>query len=237
LAPVTEGRASRFRAAARHPLARLADSYATLLVLLLANFLLLELIDDQRWGAVASTLIGAVALVVAISDPAAGETIKRRHAITIAAAVALAPLVLFVNESSVLGVTYLLPVALLVTATLPVTVTRVLKHRRVTLETVLGALCIYVLVGLVFAFVFLAVDGLGVDSFFVQPGEHEQPEFVYFSFVTLTTLGFGDLSPTPGLAQASVVLEALLGQILLVTLVARFVTLWTRELARDRDAA
>jgi len=234
---VTDGRASRFRAAARRDAARLVDSYGTLLALLLANFLLLELIDDPRWGAVASTLIGAVALVVAISDPAAGERVKRRHVVTIVAAVALAPIVLFVNESSVLGVTYLLPVALLVTATLPVTVTRVLRHRRVTLETVLGALCIYVLVGLVFAFVFLAVAGLGVDDFFVQPGPHGQSEYVYFSFVTLTTLGFGDLSPTPGLAQALVVIEALLGQILLVTLVARFVTLWTRQLASDQDVA
>jgi hypothetical protein len=232
---VPTGRATRLRAAAGRDAARLFDSYATLLALLLANFLLLELIDDPRWGAVASTLLGAVALVVAISDPAAGETITRRHAVTVVGAIALAPVVLFVNESSLLAITYLLPVALLVTATLPVTVSRVLKHRRVTSETVLGALCIYVLTGLVFAFLFLAVEEFGVDQFFVQPGPHSQSEYVYFSFVALTTLGFGDLSPTPGLAQAVVVLEALLGQLLLVTLVARFVTLWTRELVRDRD--
>jgi hypothetical protein len=49
------------------------DSYASLLVLLLANFFLLELIDDPRWGAVGSTLLSAVALVVAIHDPEAGQ--------------------------------------------------------------------------------------------------------------------------------------------------------------------
>jgi hypothetical protein len=53
------------------------DSYASLLVLLLANFFLLELINDPRWGALGSTLLSAAALVVAISDPAAERTITR----------------------------------------------------------------------------------------------------------------------------------------------------------------
>ena len=54
-------------------------------------------------------------------------------------------------------------------------------------------------------------------------------EFLYFSFVALTTLGFGDLSPAVGLPQALTVIEALLGSIFLVTLVARLVTLWVRQ--------
>ena len=52
--------------------------------------------------------------------------------------------------------------------------------------------------------------------------------------MTLTTLGFGDLSPTVGLPQALTALEALLGQIFLVTMVARLVTLWVRQGADDR---
>jgi hypothetical protein len=208
---------------------RLVDSYASLLVLLLANFFLLELVDDPRWGAIGSTVLSALALVVAISDPDAGHTLTRRHALTIAACVALAPLVLLVNSASIIGLTYLLPVVLLVTATLPVTLSRVLHHRRVTHETVLGALCTYVLVGLLFAFLYLAVQELRDGPFFVQPGDHEQSEFLYYSFVTLTTLGFGDLSPTVGLPQALTALEALLGQVFLVTLVARLVTLWVRQ--------
>ena len=210
---------------------RFLDSYASLLVLLLANFFLLELVDDPRWGALGSTLLAAAALVVAISDPQTGHTINRRQLLTIAACVALAPLVLIVNSASVLALTYLLPVALLVTATLPVTISRVLHHKRVTHETVLGALCAYVLVGLMFAFVYLAVDELRDQPFFTQPGEHVQSEYLYFSFVALTTLGFGDLSPSVGLPQALTVLEALLGQVFLVTLVARLVTLWVRQSA------
>jgi ion channel len=221
--------ATRLRSAARQDFIRFVDSYASLLVLLLANFFLLEIVDDPRWGAVGSTLLSAAALVVAISDPDSGHRVTRRHWVLVGACVALAPLVLLVNSASLVGLTYLLPVALLVTATLPITITRVLHHRRVTSETVLGALCAYVLIGLLFAFLYLAVDDFRDSPFFAQPGPHSQGEFLYFSFVALTTLGFGDLSPSIGLPQALTVLEALLGSVFLVTLVARLVTLWVRQ--------
>jgi hypothetical protein len=208
---------------------RVVDSYASLLVLLLANFFLLEIVDDPRWGALGSTILSALALIVAISDPDTGQRVTRRHLIEIVACVALAPLVLVVNSTELLALTYLLPAGLLVTATLPVTVNRVLHHRRVTFETVLGALCAYVLIGLLFAFVYLAVNELREAPFFVQAGPHTQGEFLYFSFVALTTLGFGDLSPSVGLPQALTVVEALIGSIFLVTLVARLVTLWVRQ--------
>jgi hypothetical protein len=146
----------------------------------------------------------------------------------------LAPVVLLVNSASLIGLTYLLPVALLVTATLPVTLRRVLHQRRVTYETVLGALCTYVLLGLLFAFVYLAVNDLS-GPFFSQPGPHRQPEFIYFSFVTLTTLGFGDLSPGVGVPQALTVIEALSGQSFVVTMVARLVTVWGRQSTSDRE--
>jgi voltage-gated potassium channel len=221
--------ASRFRVAARDDLVRFVDSYASLLTLLLANFLLLEVVDDRRWGAIGSTILSALALVVAISDPDSGHRVTRRHWILVTACVALAPIVFIVNSASIVGLTYLLPVALLVTATLPITISRVLHHRRVTYETVLGALCAYVLIGLLFAFLYLAVNEVSSEPFFTQPGPHTQGEYMYFSFVALTTLGFGDLSPSIGLPQALTVLEALLGSIFLVTLVARLVTLWVRQ--------
>jgi len=219
----------------RDRLVRFLDSYASLLVLLLANFFLLELVDDPRWGALGSTVLSAAALVVAISDPETGHHLTRRHAIQVTAAVALAPIVLLVNSTSIIGLTYLLPVALLVTATLPVTLSRIIHHRRVSTETVLGALCAYVLIGLLFAFLFLAVEALRTGPFFAQPGVHGQSEYVYFSFVALTTLGLGDLSPAVGLPQALTVIEALLGSVFLVTLVARLVTLWGLQEPRRAD--
>ena len=214
---------------------RLADSYDSLLVLLLANFFLLEVIDDPRWGAIGSTILAAVALVVAISDPDAGETVNKRQGLTILACVVLAPLVLFVNSESLVGLTYLLPVALLVTATLPVTLVpcpaprpRHAPDRRRSALHVRAAR----------APVRVPLPRRGrppqTRPFFAQAGVHQQSEYLYFSFVTLTTLGFGDLSPAVGLPQALVALEALLGQVFLVTLVARLVTLWVRQSAMRR---
>jgi hypothetical protein len=213
----------------RREILRILDSYASLLVLLLANLLLLELVDDPRWGALGSTILAAAALIVAISDPDAGEGLKRWHWVAVAVCLALAPIVLIINSTELIGLTYLLPASLLVTATLPVTLSRVLRHRRVTAETILGALCAYVLIGLLFAFLYLAVSDLRDVPFFAQPGPHADSEYVYFSFVTLTTLGFGDLSPALGLPQALTILEALTGSIFLVVLVARLVTLWVRQ--------
>jgi hypothetical protein len=226
----TPDRATAYRRAhMTKKIVRVLDSYASLLVLLLANFFLLELVDDPRWGALGSTLLAAAALIVAISDPDAGHRIHRRHWIQIAACVALAPLVLLTNSGRVIALVYLLPVVLLVTATLPITLSRILRHRRVTYETVLGALCAYILIGLLFAFLYLAVDEVREGPFFAQGSEHAQSEYLYFSFVSLTTLGFGDLTPTTGLPQALTALEAILGSVFLVTLVARLVTLWVRQ--------
>jgi hypothetical protein len=67
------------RSAARRDAVRFLDSNASLLVLLLANFFLLELVEDARWGALGSTLLSALALLVAISDPESGHRISRRH--------------------------------------------------------------------------------------------------------------------------------------------------------------
>jgi hypothetical protein len=205
------------------------DSYASLLALLLANFFLLELVDDHRWGSIGSTILGGAALIVAINDHHTGHRVSRRNLLAIVVAVALSCVLLFTSSERLVGLTFLLPVALLVGATLPVTISRVLHHRRVSFETILGSVCIFVLFALMFAFLFIAVHALSTHSFFAQPGPREQSDFVYFSFVVITTLGFGDLSPADGLPQALVVLEALIGQVFLVTLVARLVTLWVRE--------
>src|SRR3954453_23107567 len=115
------------RATMRQRALEIVDSNATLLVLLLANFFLLQVLDDEPWPAIGSALPGALALVIAITAPASGHEIKRRPAVTIAICVLLAPVVLVVNFESIVGLTYLLPAALLVTATLPVTLSRVLR--------------------------------------------------------------------------------------------------------------
>ncbi len=118
---------------------------------------------------------------------------------------------------------------------------RVLHHRRVTTQTVLGALCIYVLIGLVFANFDYGVQLVSGNSFFAQPGQHGPADFAYFSYITMATVGYGDLSPATGLPRTNAVLEALIGQIFLVVLVARLVGMytptfrWAHEIGRESE--
>ncbi len=104
---------------------------------------------------------------------------------------------------------------------------RLLHHTRVTTQTVLGALCIYVLIGLVFANADYGVQLVSGRSFFAQPGQHGPGDFAYFSYITMATVGYGDLTPASGLPRTNAVLEALIGQIFLVVLVARLVGMYT----------
>lgn len=106
---------------------------------------------------------------------------------------------------------------------------RVLQHRRVTGQTIMGAIAVYVLVGLLMAFVFAAIEGLTVEPFFTSGQRAEYPDFLFFSFVTLTTTGYGNLVPASTLGQTLAVFEAMAGQVYLVTLVARLVGLFGRE--------
>jgi voltage-gated potassium channel Kch len=91
-----------------------------------------------------------------------------------------------------------------------------------TLQTMFGVLCLYLLVGLLFAFVFAAIDLYG-DSAFFTSGVEERDDFLYFSYSTLTTVGYGDLVAATELGRSLAVTEALLGQIYLVTVVALIV--------------
>ncbi len=104
---------------------------------------------------------------------------------------------------------------------------RILHHARVTTQTVLGALCIYILIGLVFANADYGVQLVSGHSFFAQPGQHGPADFAYFSYITMATVGYGDLTPATGLPRTNAVLEALVGQIFLVVLVARLVAMYT----------
>jgi hypothetical protein len=100
---------------------------------------------------------------------------------------------------------------------------RLWRNAEISVLTVLGALCIYVLLGLTFAFVFEAVGDLGSQPFFVSQETGTRSDYVYFSFITMATVGYGDLTPQDSLGRALAVTEGLLGQIYLVTAVAALV--------------
>lgn len=94
------------------------------------------------------------------------------------------------------------------------------RTQGVTGQVILGALTIYLLIGMMFAILDASASGLMNESFFSQGGNRDQASYVYFSFTTISTVGFGDLTPIPGLPRALTILECVLGQIYLVTVVS-----------------
>jgi len=125
-------------------------------------------------------------------------------------------------------------VMLLTTAVL--VVRRVLARPTVDIQSIYGALSAYLITGLMFAAFYAAIDHLIHSPFFAdnQPGTTQT--FQYFSFVTLTTLGYGDFTAAGSGGRALAVIEALAGQVFLATLVARLVSAY-RTPARQAGPA
>lgn len=108
--------------------------------------------------------------------------------------------------------------------------------RTVTLQTMFGVLCLYLLIGLVFAVAFGTVQELSGDDFFTTI-HGERDDFLYFSFSTLTTTGYGDLVAATDLGRSLAITEALVGQLYLVTIVAVIISNLRPGTARRRSRA
>lgn len=110
---------------------------------------------------------------------------------------------------------------------------RVLTYRRITAAAVSASLCVYIIVGMVWAIAYSMLERLAAGSFNgLDYGSDLGRQFVYFSYVTLTTLGYGDVTPARPLAQTMATVEAITGQLFLVGLVAYLVG---RTVAGARD--
>jgi hypothetical protein len=117
---------------------------------------------------------------------------------------------------------------LLLTAVL--IVRRVLARATVTMQSIYGALSAYIVIGLMFAAFYAAIEHLGAAAFFANGQTASVQTFQYFSFTTLTTLGYGDFTAAGNGGRAVAVMEAMTGQVFLATLVARLVAAFRAEL-------
>jgi hypothetical protein len=107
----------------------------------------------------------------------------------------------------------------------PVVIIRSLILRRVVdVQTVLGAICVYVLIGMLFAFVYGAISAFSSHQFFAQTSKTTTSDLLYFSFITLCTVGYGDLTAATNVGRSGAVLEALTGQLYLVTIISVLVS-------------
>lgn len=104
----------------------------------------------------------------------------------------------------------------------------VLVEERITRDTIAGALSIYLLLGIIWALSYQFIDQIYPDSFYLNPdiwqgGALSRMDYLYFSFITLTTVGYGDITPVTPVAQSLSYFEAVTGVIYIAVLITRLV--------------
>jgi hypothetical protein len=181
--------------------------------------------DLQR--AIGTVLVGAT-LMLALYAAELPKRLLRVAAAVILTIVAGAVIASVAGNGTTVSGIVAIANGLLVVLAPPAVVIGLLRILRatgtVTVTVVAGVLCLYLLVGLFFAFTYTAVQNLGGAPFFANGDAATSTRSVYFSFVTMTTVGYGDLTARTNLGHTMAVTEALLGQIYLVTVVAAIVS-------------
>jgi hypothetical protein len=111
------------------------------------------------------------------------------------------------------------------------------RQREVTRDVVMGAVCAYFLVGILWAYVYSFLEGASPGSFSLPKDLTGSPgHFIYYSFITLTTVGYGDVVPISNPARSLAVLEAMVGQMYLAVTMARLVAVHISQSYRQEES-
>jgi hypothetical protein len=211
------------------------ERYGLLLAAIVVAFALQGVAaPDQAEEIIISSLLG-VTLLLSLWCAEARPIIVRVAALVVAALILASILETILGTPG--GGAARIANALLVLLAPPAVVVGVVRNLRarqaVTLEAVFGVLCVYLLIGMLFAFVYGAMDRLGGSPFFAAGQPATVASCLYYSFTTLTTVGYGDFTARTNVGHTLSVSEALVGQIYLVTVVSLIVA----NLGRSRRAA
>ncbi len=205
---------------------RIADAYGLVLALILITFIVIATLPPYGWaGRVTAVAVACLTAVVALTSSAVrAERVRLAIAASI---VAVGAVVLgrVLDSRPLLGLAFLIVGVLLTVAAVTI-LRRVVSAAEVEFRTILGAISVYTMLGLLFDFVYLGLGRMSSGDFFAGTASPASSDYLFFSYTTLTTTGYGNLVPAGQLGQSVAVLEMLTGQFFLVTLVAGLVSLW-----------
>lgn len=197
--------------------------YGFVLLLILCSLVFQLAAPDEDWARLVAIVLQGATLVFALYASEARPAIVRLATVVVALAVlgSSAALVGFGEFGPTSGrIISVLLVALAPFAIATGVVRGVRAEGAVTLHTMFGVLCIYLLIGMLFALAYGLVGDAQSEPFFTSGINPQFPDYLYFSYATLTTVGYGDLAAATDLGRSVAITEALIGQIYLVTVVA-----------------
>lgn len=204
---------------------RASDAFGSVLLLVLATYVLASLLSGGGWPAVIVLGAGTATAVVALISSHPGARLVRAALFLSALAIGLAVVGAASGSRNWLSAGTLIEVGLLTAAMLAV-LRRVVTTEEVNYQMILGAISVYGILGLLFTFLYGTIDRLQGGAFFAETAHPHGADFLFFSYTTLTTTGYGNLVPAGQPGRMFAGLEMMIGQIFLVTLVARLVSLW-----------
>jgi ion channel len=207
--------------------------YALLLATIVASFAVQGIARPAAWEQLLVTCLLGATLILALWVVGARPVVFRVALAIVAATVAvgIAEAAAGVVDGRAVRATNGLLVALAPPAIIVGVVRSLRATQAVTLEAVFGVLCVYLLLGMLYAFLYGALDHGAEGSFFAGGESATVSNCLYFSFTTLSTVGYGDFTAHTNLGHTLSVSEALFGQIYLVTIVSLIVA----NLGRRRD--
>lgn len=204
---------------------QVSDAFGLVLGLVVVTFVLTSLIDNSGWGAVLIMAATAATSVVALTSSHVPAHYVHL-AIYLSAVSLLLAIVTAVSGASLwLNFGGVLQVTLLAVAMVSVLI-RVVTAAEVNARTILGAISVYTVLGLLFGFAYEAIGRIQDGPFFAGTPQVAHGDYLFFSYTTLTTTGYGDLVPAGQPGEMIATFEMLIGQIFLVTLVAGLVAVW-----------
>jgi hypothetical protein len=207
-------------------------SYWAVLVAILATFLFAGLAPNSAWATSVLVLVQTGTLVLALRTSGWRVTQSSTVLVLVVVGVSAAAANLIWRGDALLAVLDVLT-GLLTIAIGVVVALGALEQGEVNSKSVGGAICVYILIGMVFLSLYGVMAVVGHGPFFAQGTDGTRAIRLYFSYVTLATLGYGDYTPAGNAGHTFAVLEALVGQIFLVTVVAVVVTRLSGRFRRD----